>query len=514
MSLQKFRKWSAKNLKFLFGSIAFFFVFSIFYGLGNYSMSPSRNEQSNLGIAAKVNGEDISQTTLHDQFLQRLRQARDSEYPEMGKGINWEGLKYETLQRQIDKVLQLQSAAKEGISVPRGDVEKRIQEYSKQFKSLSEFEQAASRAGYTMDQLKKSIEEELKIQYLQEKIRKQVTVTDEDVRKKFEKVKARHILLKVPTVAVPKGQETRKEEFQKREEGKVLKAAVRLAARLKKGEDFAKLAQEFSADSGSKSKGGDLGTFGRGQMVKEFEDAAFALKPGEISAPVKSSFGYHIIKVEKKFEASGADFEKQKESAKQQVIQEKQNEAWSAYYGSLRNMAKVEVVDPALNGYKLAAEEKVDDAIKAYQGAEKLMSDNPYYYYQLARLYEQKSNLKEAGKYYKKQLELLPEEPDVNYALGSLYEKEKKKEAAVVYYLKAKKSVKDDMFLFYNLQNVFEKLGRKKDADDIKAMTALLQKERDEKKKKEQEQLKAFAKAQQEAQKKKVTSLTPSNNVK
>ncbi len=72
--------------------------------------------------------------------------------------------------------------------------------------------------------------------------------------------------------------------------------AISLLERIQKGEKFGKLAKEFSLDSGSAKRDGNLGYFGRGKMVKEFEKSAFNLQMGQISEPVKTQYGYHIIK--------------------------------------------------------------------------------------------------------------------------------------------------------------------------------------------------------------------------
>jgi peptidyl-prolyl cis-trans isomerase C len=105
-----------------------------------------------------------------------------------------------------------------------------------------------------------------------------------DFFKQPEKIRASHILIKVdPQADSPKKEEARQQLEQ-------------IQQKLDSGEDFGALAKAFSQGPSS-SRNGDLGYFGHGQMVKPFEDAAFALKPGEVSGIVETNFGYHLIKV-------------------------------------------------------------------------------------------------------------------------------------------------------------------------------------------------------------------------
>lgn len=101
------------------------------------------------------------------------------------------------------------------------------------------------------------------------------------------------------------------------------KTANELMAKLKKGADFNKLAGEFSTDPGSKEKNGDLGYFRKEQMVKEFAEAAFAAKKGELAGPVKTQFGWHVIKVEDKRNAKTPEFATVKPQLEAKVKQEK-----------------------------------------------------------------------------------------------------------------------------------------------------------------------------------------------
>jgi len=133
-----------------------------------------------------------------------------------------------------------------------------------------------------------------------EEIGKNTKLDEADVRKyfeahkaEFEQVHARHILIRVqgsPSPVRPGQKDLTDAE--------ALAKAQDLRKRIQAGEDFAQLAKQESDDTGSGANGGDLGSFRRGQMVPTFEQAAFAMQPGDLSDPVKSQFGYHLIKVE------------------------------------------------------------------------------------------------------------------------------------------------------------------------------------------------------------------------
>ena len=118
--------------------------------------------------------------------------------------------------------------------------------------------------------------------------------------------------------------------------------AKEIQERLKKGEDFATVAKEKSKDPSA--EGGDLGFFGRGQMLKPFEDAAFQLKEGEISNPVQTQFGWHIIKIEEKRTRPLPTFDQVKDTIVSQLTQQKAKQTLK----DLHDAAKIDVKDPEI----------------------------------------------------------------------------------------------------------------------------------------------------------------------
>lgn len=153
---------------------------------------------------------------------------------------------------------------------------------------------------------------------------KNIEITEKDLREFYEKnrnqykepegVKLRHILIYVPKDADNKTKE------------RALTRAKQIRAQLLKGVKFEELAKIHSDDIASKEKGGDLGIIRRGETVPEFEDKVFKLKPGEISEPILSPYGYHIVRVERRIPEEILPYEKVKDRVREDLLREKERE--------------------------------------------------------------------------------------------------------------------------------------------------------------------------------------------
>jgi parvulin-like peptidyl-prolyl isomerase len=205
--------------------------------------------------------------------------------------------------------------------------------------------------GTTPEELRAKMTEECTAQAVMER-ELNIKISDEDVKKfydenpsKFEQpemVRASHVLVST--------RDAENKELPEDQKAAKKKKAEDILKRARGGEDFAKLAKEFSDDPGSKDKGGEY-TFPRGQMVPEFENTAFSLKVDEISDLVPTQFGYHIIKLSEKIPAKKVELSKVapdvKEYLKQQAMQKRDTEI-KDYLVKLSKEANVEILDETL----------------------------------------------------------------------------------------------------------------------------------------------------------------------
>jgi foldase protein PrsA len=260
------------------------------------------------GAVATVNGEPISQATFN---------ARLASSP-MGKTV---------LQQLVQETLIEQYAKNNNITVTDADIDAREAQIKANFPSGSWDEMLKSR-GLTEADVRSALREQL---ILDKALAKDVTVTPAQIKDYFNKnrasfdkpetVTARHILVQT------------------------LPLANQVEADLKGGQNFADLAKKYSTDPASKDKGGDLGSFRQGQMVPAFDKYAFSAPIGQISPPIKSPFGYHIIQVESRTPGTKATLA----SATQQITD------------TLRQQGEAPLIQPFLQGLQQKATIVVND---------------------------------------------------------------------------------------------------------------------------------------------------------
>ena len=261
------------------------------------------------GSIATVNGQPISQSDFEAK-LETSPVARN------------------ILQQMVQEALIDQYAKNNNITVTDAEIAAREDQLKANFPNGSWDEMLKSR-NLTEADVKNALREQI---VLDKALAKQVTITPAQVKQYFDKnhaafdkpeqVQARHILVAD------------------------LATANKIEAQLKSGANFADLAKQYSTDPGSKDKGGDLGCFGHNQMVKPFDQAAFSLPVGKISDPVKSPFGYHIIRVNEKKPAQKATLAGSEAQIRSTLAQQAQQQQIPAFLQELRAKATITVADP------------------------------------------------------------------------------------------------------------------------------------------------------------------------
>ncbi|MGM0381744.1 MAG: peptidylprolyl isomerase [bacterium] len=310
-----------------------------FGGENSSAKANSENSTADLpdGVAIQVNDETISREKLEeqvDQMVQQQAQMFEMQGQEMSEEQKQQLKKRargQVAKQLVDRTILLSNAKKSGVSVSDKDVEEFLDE---QFETKQQREQALKRMGISEDEAHQEIKEMLTIQKYMENEVGEIEVSDEDAREFFEQnrkqfeqpkqVKARHIL----------------KETGDGDTAQIKAELEDLKSQAESGDSFGALAREHS-EGPSASRGGDLGYFGRKDMVEPFTAEAFEMVPGEIRGPVQTQFGLHLIKVEDVREGEDVSFEAVKEEVKQQIQQRQQQQKAQQVLKRLREEAEI-----------------------------------------------------------------------------------------------------------------------------------------------------------------------------
>jgi peptidyl-prolyl cis-trans isomerase C len=295
--------------------------------------------------AVSVNGFIITEAQIEERLAPQLErmQGQNANLPPAIKERLVQQYRQQALEQLIVEHLLDEKVAAE-VTITEEELMDQIAEMAaSQNMTLDDLKTLAASRGQTFDQVKGFVKRALSYRKLLEgKFGDQVKVTDEDAqtfydenKEKFEtpqQARASHILINFESDDPNADPNTAKQQAKEK--------AEQILERVRNGEDFATLAKEYSTCPSAKD-GGDLQFFRKGQMVPAFEQAAFALEIGQVSDIVETQFGFHIIKLTDKKEASTQSFEDVKDQIIQQLTMQKQSQLTKEYIDSLKEQATI-----------------------------------------------------------------------------------------------------------------------------------------------------------------------------
>ncbi|MCE5253637.1 MAG: peptidylprolyl isomerase [Actinomycetia bacterium] len=299
---------------------------------------------------AKVGDVEIAENVFNqrlEEFGAQYGYSEETTDPE-----TWRLFKLDVLEYLVTYEMAAQKAGDYGVEVTDEDVQTEIDTIIESYYGGDEeaFNEDLASSDITLDQLKANYKESMLMQKVYEQVTAAVSEpTDEEIAAYYEQNKddyyieetrtARHILI------APDGEETNETtsttgsnessttttELTDADWADALATAEKVRDLLRAGGDWAQLAAEYSDDSGTADSGGELGVVEKGEMIQEFEDALFSLELNEISQPVKTAFGYHIIQVTTIDEARQETLEEVTEDIRSTLLSQKQKAAWTQW---------------------------------------------------------------------------------------------------------------------------------------------------------------------------------------
>ena len=297
------------------------------------------------GTAVRVNGVDISNERFN-AFYQEYRRPYGINIAGRGDHLQrLTKLRKEAMDEMIEQELVRQAAEAQGIEVTGAEIDAALAEVSEPFENPDDFNRRIQSEGFTPDSYRQHVGRMIAAKKYLDGIRMTVaTVSDEELESYYRdneirltlpvQVRVRHILL------------TWKPMGTTDDRAAIRKQMLPILERARAGEDFAELAREYSDDYATARNGGDTGLFHRGQMAPAFETAAFALQPGEISDPVDTPFGVHILRLDERKESRLLPLEEVREQLREHIREEKMEVAVKQETERLRREGEVEILIP------------------------------------------------------------------------------------------------------------------------------------------------------------------------
>lgn len=279
-------------------------------------------------LAATVNGKKITVAEVDKRLEQVIGQNSEALKGAQGEQLK-EQFRERVLDQMIDMELLLSEADKRNIKVSDKEVDAKIKEImtNYNFKDQKALEEALKQQNLTMTQFKDELEKSVRIEKLGDALTKDIKISDKDIKGYYDKNKAEFFVkdqVHVAHILVQKEEDAKK-----------------ISGDLKKGADFAKLAKQHSIDPGSKDNGGELPWTEKEQFVPEFSNASWALQPGQLSEPVKTTYGFHIIKLLGKKPSGQKEFTEVKSEIKTKLVAEQKREFFTKWLEDTKKKATI-----------------------------------------------------------------------------------------------------------------------------------------------------------------------------